>query len=67
MAVDARYKEEMVEAVRPVIPTTYAESLEQPIKQEEIIAELTKVTRNKAPDSDGIGLEFYTTNWATIK
>jgi hypothetical protein len=41
--------------------------LEKPITPEEIRAALKKGGRNKAPGSDGIGLEFYTTNWALIK
>jgi hypothetical protein len=32
-----------------------------------MIAELPKVARNKAPNSEDIGLEFNRTNWANIK
>jgi hypothetical protein len=57
----------MEEAVRTNSPTTYAETLEQQIRPEEISAALRKGGRNKSPGSDGIGKEFYTTNWEIIK
>jgi len=43
------------------------ELLERPIKMEEIRHALRKGGRNKASGSDDLGLEFYTTNWTTIK
>ena len=46
---------------------TYTEPLEQPITPEEMYTVLPKVGRNKSPGSDGIGIEFYTTNWEIIK
>jgi hypothetical protein len=63
IAIDARCIEAMVEAAQPDSPITYEE---QPITPEEMTATLRKGGRNKAPASDGIGLEFYKTNWATI-
>ena len=53
--------------IRKIGPNTCAELAEQPIKPEEIHAALQKGGGNKAPGSDGIGLEFYTTNWKIIK
>jgi hypothetical protein len=57
----------MVEAGSVVPTTTYGELLERPIAMEEISSALQIGGRNKAPGSDGIGLEFYKENWATNK
>ena len=57
----------MAKTIRKFSPNTYAELAEQPITPEEIQAVLQKGGRNKAPGSDGVGLEFYTTNWKIIK
>ena len=43
------------------------DSLERPTTPEEILIALRTGGRNKAPGSDGIGLEFYSTNWETIR
>ena len=66
IVVDARCIEVMV-GVRPNSTGTYAEPMEQPITPEEILAALWKEGRNKAAASDGIGLQFYTTNWEVIQ
>jgi hypothetical protein len=57
----------VAKTIRKISPNTYAELAEQPITLEEIHAALQKGGRKKAPGSDGIGLEFYTTNWKIIK
>jgi hypothetical protein len=64
IVVDARCIEVIVEAFRPNNTGIYAEPLKQPITPEEIHIPLRKGC-NKAPVSDGIGLEFYT-NWEVI-
>jgi hypothetical protein len=66
IAVDATCIEVMAEVIRQNSPGSCAESLEQPITLDELRAALRKGGRNKAPGSDGIGLEFYTTNWEFI-
>ena len=50
-----------------ISPNTYAKLAEQRIILEEIHASLLKGGRNKAPGSDGIRLEFYTTKGKIIK
>jgi len=65
--VDVSAIEEKAKTIREISPNTYAELAEKPITPEEIHTALQKEGRNKAPDSDGIGLEFYTTNWKIIK
>jgi hypothetical protein len=67
IGVDASAIVEMAKTIRKISPNTYAELAEQPITPEEIHAALQKGRRNKAPGSDGIGLEVYTTNWKIIK
>lgn len=57
----------MVEAAGPALPTTYGALLEEPIATGEIHKALRKGARNKAPGSDSTGLEFYETNWTTLK
>ena len=49
------------------LPTAWRDLLEQPISLEEVHIAVRKGGKNKAPGSDGIGLEFYKVNWATIK
>jgi len=57
----------MAKTIRKISPITYAKLEKQPITPEETHAAVQKGGRNKAPGSDGIGLEFYTTNWKIIK
>jgi len=48
----------MEEAATPALPTTYGALLEQPIVPAEISNALWKGSGNKAPESDGIGIDF---------
>ena len=57
----------MVKTIGKISPNTYSDLAEQPITPEEIHPALQKGGRNKSPDSDSIGLEFYTTKWKIIK
>ena len=57
----------MTEVGRRELPTAWRDQLERPIFPEELHFAVRKGAKNKAPGSDGIGLEFYKTNWATIK
>ena len=50
----------MAKTIRKISLNTYTELAEQPITPEEMHAALQIGGRNKAPGSDGIGLEFYT-------
>jgi len=45
----------------------YQNILDRAIDLEEIKQVLQKIGRNKTPGSDGIGWEFYKTNWSIIK
>jgi hypothetical protein len=67
MEVNASAIEETAKTIRKISPNTNAELAGQTITPEEIHAALQKGGRNKAPGSDGMGLEFYTTNWKIIK
>jgi len=51
----------MAKTIRKISPNTYTELAEQTITPEEIHAALQKGGRNRAPGSNGIGLEFNTT------
>lgn len=66
IAVDNSCVEAMVEAAQQARPTTY-EEIQRLITPDDVSDALRKRGRNKAPGSDGIGLEFYSTNWAIIK
>jgi len=57
----------MTEGGRRELPTAWRDQLERPISREEVQFASRKGAKNKAPGIDGIGLEFYKTNWATIK
>ena len=65
--VDASAVEEMAKTNRKISPNTYVKLAEQLITPEEIHAALQIGGHNKSPGNDGIGLEFYTTNWKIIK
>ena len=57
----------MAKTIRKISLNTYTELAEQPITPVELHTALQKGGRNKALGSDGIGLEFYTTNWKIIR
>jgi len=57
----------MEAAIPQTCPTVYADQLESPITYDEILMALRTGARHKAPGIDGLGLEFYTENWDTIK
>ena len=57
----------MVDAISQPPDTTYAEHLERPIDIDEIHQAMLAGRRHKAPESDGLGLEFYKAHWKTIK
>jgi hypothetical protein len=57
----------MIDSVPRPHDTTYAELLERPIDTDEIQNAVLEGRSNKAPGSDGIGLEFYKVHWKTIK
>ena len=57
----------MMDSLPQPCPTVYAEQLECPITYEEILTALRAGARNKAPGIGGLGLEFYTSTWDTIK
>jgi hypothetical protein len=59
--------ERMAEVGRRDLPTAWREQLEQPITPGEVHIDVRKGGKKKAPGSDGLGLEFYKANWATIK
>jgi hypothetical protein len=58
---------EMLNAIRPNTPPSYATYLEQPITAEELYAALKSGGPNKAPGSDGISREFYRRLWDNIR
>jgi hypothetical protein len=51
--------------IQPLDPAS-AESLEQPITEEEIKIALRSEAKHKSPGIDGICHEFYITNWETV-
>jgi N-acetylmuramoyl-L-alanine amidase CwlA len=57
----------MKEAARPEQQTHYGEILQKPTDTAEIYNALRTGGRNIAPGSDGLGLEFYTTNWTVTR
>ena len=57
----------MPEAGQGALPTAWRDLLEQLISLEEVHIVVRKGGKNKAPGSDGVGLEFYKTNWTTIQ
>ena len=56
----------MVEAGTQTTRSPYVELLQSPIDMEEIQYALRKGGHSNAPGSDGIRMEFYKANWATI-
>ena len=46
-----------------VCKTAYAEQLQQPITNDELLASLGAGALRKSPVIDGLSLEFYTANW----
>ena len=67
MEVDDTSTAIMKDAIPQARPTLYAEQLKRPINYEEILMALRAGARHKAPGIDGLGREFYTSNWDTIK
>jgi hypothetical protein len=65
--VDGGCVNEMLDAITLTDTPEYAANLEKPISIDEIFMALKTGGRNKAPGSDGIGLEFYTAHWDTIR
>jgi len=59
IAVDEDCVAYMAEAGKRALPTVWRDPLEQSISLEEVHIAVRKGGRNKAPESDGIGLEFY--------
>jgi len=57
----------MEAAIPHTCPTVYADQLERPITYDEILVAPRAGARHKAPGIDGLGLDFYTENWDTIK
>ena len=51
----------------PVCQMAYAEQLQQPITNDELLAALRAGARRKSPGIDGLSLEFYTANWETVR
>jgi hypothetical protein len=57
----------VLDFIKFVGPTTYADLPEQPITAEEILIALRAGARHKAPGIEGFCLEFYTVKWGTIQ
>ena len=57
----------MTEAIPQTCPAVNADQLECPITYDEIVTALKTGAHHKAPGIDGLGLEWYTANWDTIK
>jgi hypothetical protein len=53
--------------ILPLCQTAYAQQLQQPITNDELLAALRVGARRKSPGIDGMSLEFYTANWETIR
>ena len=66
IAVDDKCVAYMAEAGQRALPTALLDLLEQPISLEEVHISVRKGGK-KAPGIDGIGLEFYKANLATIQ
>jgi hypothetical protein len=63
---DSESKPDIVRAIQSVERPSYAEQLEKPITEEELLGAIRKGSTNKAPGVDGFGIEFYKMNWETI-
>jgi len=57
----------MIDALQPTDQSNQATHFEQPITSEELYTAIQSGGRNKAPGSNGIGREFYITDWETIR
>jgi hypothetical protein len=53
--------------LNPTSQKMYAEPLQQPISNDELLAALRAAARRKSPGIDGLSLEFYTANWETVR
>jgi hypothetical protein len=67
IALEDKCIESMAEIRRKDLPAAWREKLEQPITPEEKHIALSKGEQKKAPETDGLGLQIYKANWATIK
>ena len=67
IAVDEKSIETMQNYLTPGCPATYAEQLEQPITEAELLAAVRAGARRISPEIDGMSLEFYSANWETIR
>jgi mannosylglycoprotein endo-beta-mannosidase len=56
----------MVRVIQSVESPPYAEELEKPITEYELLAAIRKGATNKAPGVDGLGIDFYKVNWEII-
>jgi hypothetical protein len=63
---DDQHTEQMASIIKSRNTSNYAEHLEKPITLEELRMAINKGAPNKAPGADGLGIEFYKTNWGTI-
>jgi hypothetical protein len=57
----------MLQDVEHLTHMDQAHALDVPITLQELTHALNTGAKNRAPGCDGFGLEFYTTNWDTIK
>jgi hypothetical protein len=57
----------MEKAEHKTVPTVWRDLLDSQISMEELKTAVIKCAGNKAPGRDGICLEFFKTNWDTIK
>jgi len=57
----------METATPQTCPTVHTDQLESPLTYDEILMALRAGAHHNAPGIDGLGLEFYTENWDTIK
>jgi hypothetical protein len=57
----------LADAIPQPTDTTYTEHLERPIDVDEIRQAVMAGKRQKVPESDGFGLDFYKLHWTTIK
>ena len=67
VAVDEECVAYMAEAGKRALPAAWRDLLVQPVSLKEVHITVRKGGRNKAPGSDGIELEFYKLDWATIQ
>ena len=67
IAVDETVLAALRNFLHAVCQKAYAEQLEQPITNDELLAALRAGARRKSPGIDGLSLEFYTANWETVR